>query len=224
MYARVWRGLRATLPVALGIAPFGLAYGAVAIRGMAFWQGMLMSLTVFAGTAQFVVANMLLEGAAYLPVLLTGILINLRHVLMGAALAPHIWRAPSFLRPLLPHLMTDESFAVSMAEFEGGRSDPLFFAGSGLAVYGIWQLSTLAGLTLGGGLPAGFGLEYALPGSLVGVLFLLVRERRGALVALLAAALSVLLRPMVSGTWSALVATFVAASLGVAWRRRRSRS
>jgi len=223
-WPRLWRGFRATLPLTLSVAPFGLAYGAVASQGMAPWQAQLMSLTVFAGTAQFIAASMIAQGAAYLPVLLTGVLINMRLVLMSAALTPHVKGAPRRLYPIIAQLLTDESFAVSMAEFERRPSDPWFFIGSGLAIFIPWQIVTALGAAFGAGLPAGWGLEYALPGSLICLVFLLVRGRRAALVSLLAAGLSLLLRPVVSGTWSTMAATVVAASLGVAWKRWQSRS
>ena len=224
MWSRLWKGLKATLPIALSVAPFGIAYGAVASRSLAPWQAGLMSLTVFAGTAQFVAASMLAQGTAYLPILITGILLNVRLVLMSAALTPHLKRAPRALYPIMAQLLTDETFAVSMAAFERGLDDPLFFVGSGIALYSIWQLATWAGLTFGAALPPGLGLEYALPGSLICLLFLLVRDRRAALIAALAAVLSLALRPLVSGTWSTMSATLIAATLGVIWKRWPSRS
>jgi 4-azaleucine resistance transporter AzlC len=219
--SRVWRGVRATLPVALGVMPFGLAYGAVAVTAMHPLQGMLMSLTVFAGTAQFITASMVAQGAAFLPVLITGLFINLRLILLSAAITPKIEAAPRRLRPALALVLTDESFAVSMAEFERGPADPLFALGSGLAIYTAWQVATVAGLTVGANIPGGLGLEYALAGSLICLLFLLVRSLRPALVAVGAAILSLALRPLVGGTWCVMTATLLAATVGVLCSRRR---
>ncbi|MEA3407412.1 MAG: AzlC family ABC transporter permease [Chloroflexota bacterium] len=58
VWQRMMRGVRGTLPLALGVAPFGIAYGTVAVEAMRPWQASLMSLTVFAGTAQFVAASL----------------------------------------------------------------------------------------------------------------------------------------------------------------------
>ncbi len=218
---RLWRGYRATLPVAIGVAAFGVAYGAVATRSMTLGQAQLMSATVFAGTAQFVAASLLADGAPYLAVLIAGLLMNLRMVLQSAALTPHMRGAPAALRPLLAHLLTDESFAVSLAEFERRGSDVWFYVGSGLAVYSFWQLATAAGYLFGAQLPAGLGLDYALPASLVCLLLLLVRGRRAAVIALLAAVASVLLRPLVTGTWATLVATVGVCTLGLAWKEQK---
>ena len=188
---------------------------------MAFSQALLMSLTVFAGTAQFVTASMLADGAAYLPVLITGLLINLRLVLLSAALSPHVRRAPSVVRPILAHLLTDESFAISMAAFDRDGPDPLYYVGSGLAMFVFWQMATATGYLSGARLPDGLGLDYALPASLICLLFLLVRGKRAAAVAVLAAAASVVLRPLVTGTWATLLATVGVCTLGLGWKERR---
>lgn len=217
------KGFRATLPLALGCMPFGLAYGAVARQSMAGWQVQLMSLTVFAGTAQFIGASMLAQGISHLPVLLTGLLLNLRLVLMSAALAPHLRKAPPWLHPLVAQMLTDESFAVTISAYDGdgsAKGDPLFAIGSGLAMYALWQLATLAGSLLGATIPGGYGLEYALAASIICLLFLLVRKRRMAVVAALAAALAIVLKPLVSATWSVMVGTLLAATMGVLWRPR----
>lgn len=224
MWRGIAKGYERTIPVAAALIPFGVAYGAIADRAMTFWQAILMSLVVFAGTAQFIAASLLVQGAPYVAILLTGLLINARMVLMSAALAPHLRHAPTWVKYVAAHVLTDESFAVSVAEYEGGGRDPYFPIGSGLAIYSFWQTSTLIGLIFGAGIPSGMGLDFALPASLIGLLFLLVRDRATAIVACLGAALSVVARPIVSDTWSTMFATLVAASLGVVWKRWRSRS
>jgi len=224
MFARIGRGFKATLPVALGVMPFGVAFGAVAGLRMAWWQAQLMSLTLFAGTAQFITASMIVDGAAYLPILITGTLINMRLILLSAALTPYLKKAHRGLYPLMAQLLTDESFAVSLAEFERGKPDHYYFIGSGLAIYVLWQLATLIGHTFGSNLPAGLGLEYALAATLMYLLIMLTRTRRSAVAALFAGLLTLALYPLLSNTWSAVTATFIAATLGVLWNRWRSPS
>ncbi|NLG50748.1 MAG: AzlC family ABC transporter permease, partial [Chloroflexi bacterium] len=212
MFARITRGFKATLPVALGVMPFGVAFGAVAGLTMTWWQAQLMSLTLFAGTAQFITASMIAEGAAFLPILITGTLINMRLILLSAALTPYLTKARRSLYPLMAQVLTDESFAVTLAEFERGKPDYLFFVGSGLAVYSLWQVATLIGHTFGSALPAGLGLEYALAASLMYLLIILARTRRAVAVALFAGLLTLALYPLLSNTWSTVTATFIAAT------------
>ncbi len=221
----IGRGFRAALPLALGCMPFGVAYGAVARQAMAPWQAGLMSVAVFAGTAQFVGASMLAQGAAFLPVALTALLLNARLLLLSAAWAPHLRQAPRAAQPLLAQMLTDESFAASLAEFERHPQPtperPWFAIGTGLVMFTCWQIATWTGIGLGQGLPAGWGLEYALPASLICLLFLLVRGARAAAVAGLAAVLALALRPLVTPMWSTLAGTLLAVTAGtLLWRRR----
>ncbi|MFO7917848.1 MAG: AzlC family ABC transporter permease [Anaerolineae bacterium] len=223
MWQRLTDGVRATLPLALGVAPFGIAYGTVAGEAMMPWQASLMSVTVFAGTAQFVTASMLSQGAGHFAVLITGLLINMRMVLMSASLAAHLDDMPRVLYIPMAHLLTDESFAVSVAAFEKRTGDPLFVVGSGLAIFITWQMTTALGLGFGTQLPTGLGLEYALPASLICLLFLLIQDCLSIAISGLAALLSLILLPLLPSTWSPLVATLIAVTLGVIWKQWQPR-
>lgn len=223
MWQQISKGVRATLPLALGVAPFGIAYGTVAGEAMMPWQASLMSLTVFAGTAQFVTASMLSQGAGHLAVLITGLLINMRMVLMSASLASQLDDVPHALRVPVAHLLTDESFAVSAAAFEKRTGDPLFVIGSGLTIFVTWQITTAMGLGFGAQLPTGLGLEYALPASLICLLFLLIKDRFSIAISTLAALLSLAMVALLPSTWSPVVGTLIAVTLGVAWKQWQSR-
>ena len=223
MCQRMIGGMRRTLPLALGVAPFGIAYGTVAAEAMRPWQASLMSITVFSGTAQFVAASMLSHGAGHLAVLITGLLINMRMVLMSASLATHLDDVPHALCIPMAHLLTDESFAVSAAAFEKRTGDPLFVIGSGLTIFATWQITTLVGLGFGTQLPAGLGLEYALPASLICLLFLLIKDRFSIAISGLAALLSLAILALLPSTWSPIVATLIAVTLGVVWKQWRKR-
>ncbi len=223
MWQRLTDGVRATLPLALGVAPFGIAYGTVAGKSMMPWQASLMSVTVFAGTAQFVTASMLSQDASHLAVLITGLLINMRMVLMSASLAAHLDDVPRALYIPVAHLLTDESFAVSIAAFEKRTGDPLFVVGSGLTIFCTWQITTAVGLGFGTQIPTALGLEYALPASLICLLFLLIKDHFSVAISGLAALLSLAALPILPSTWSPLVATLIAVTLGVMWNQWQPR-
>jgi 4-azaleucine resistance transporter AzlC len=221
-YQSIRRGFIKALPVLTGVIPFGIAYGAAAAQALPWWGGVGMSALVFAGTAQFLAVGLISQGASALSIVLTTALVNLRYVLLGAALSPVLRKAGRRAQPLLAIFVVDESFAISSAEFERGRGDAYFFLGTGLALYVIWQVSTVLGITFGPLIPGGFGLEFAFQASFIGLLALLVRTRPEAMVALLAAVLSLVLHTAIPATWSPLVATILAATIGVLWERSRS--
>jgi len=219
---QLFAGVRATLAIGLSVVPFGLAYGATAVLTMPVSQVSLMSLTVFAGTAQFVTASMLAQSAAPISILVTTVLLQLRLVLMSAAIARKLERVPRPLEPILAHLITDESFAVTMAAMAEGEVRPRFYVGSGLTIFVIWQISSVAGALLGSGLGDGWGIAYAMPSSLICLLFMLVRDKRTLAVSLAAAGLCLALRPLVGSTWNVLAATILAGIGGVWWNARHS--
>jgi 4-azaleucine resistance transporter AzlC len=219
---RLLAGVRATLAIGISVVPFGLAYGATAALSMPLGRVSLMSVTVFAGTSQFVAASLLAAGAAPLSILVTTTLLQLRLVLMSAAITRKLAPVPRSLEPFVAHLITDESFAVTMAASFDGCGDPLFFVGSGLTIFLLWQLSSIAGALLGSGLGPRWGISYAMPASLICLLFLLVRDRLTLVISLTAAALAIGLRPIVGSTWNILLATVVAGAGGVWWKMRRS--
>ncbi|MGI6375544.1 MAG: AzlC family ABC transporter permease [Anaerolineae bacterium] len=215
----LWAGFRATLPVALGCMPFGVAYGAVAAASLSPWQTSLMSLTVFAGTAQFIAASMLAQGSALLPIWATCALVNLRLVLLSAAISPYLRGVAAGQRLASAHALTDESFAVSLTAFRTHDARPIYLVGSGLAIFVLWQAATVLGRLAGALIPQGYGLEYALSASIICLLFMLVRGRRQWAVALLAVALALLGRQVLPDAWVVMVATLLAATAGLGLRR-----
>ena len=109
-------GIRDTLPLMLGVFPFGLAYGIFAqSMGLTPGETILMSLTVFAGAAQFISLPMFAAGAGLMMISLTTLLINLRHLLMGASLAPYMEKLPFAWKAFLCFGMADETYAVAIS-------------------------------------------------------------------------------------------------------------
>lgn len=166
--ASLLAGARDTVPMLVGAAPFGMIFGAlVGTTQLAPWQGQMMSLSVFAGSSQFIAIG-LLAGQAGLGVIWLAILIvNLRHMLYAASLLPHVRHLPPRWRWLLGFLLTDETFAVVDSYYRQHPQAPLghwYFLGSGLAMYLNWQCWTLIGLVFGAAFPQlqTLGLDFAM--------------------------------------------------------------
>jgi 4-azaleucine resistance transporter AzlC len=185
-------GLRSVVPLLLGVAPFGVIYGVVALQsGIPPLAAMAMSSIVFAGSAQFLLAQLLGAGA---PLLLSAGavgLINLRHALYSASVAPMVAHLPRRWKILLAYLLTDEAYAAAIPHLPvnapGSRSPDAHWIlfGSGFGLWAGWQVSTLAGVLIGAQLPANLGLEFALPLTFIAIVVPMIRSR-----ALLAAALA----------------------------------
>jgi 4-azaleucine resistance transporter AzlC len=191
-------GARAELPILIGVAPFGLIYGATALAaGLSPFMAQAMSFVVFAGSAQFVMVQLVAGGVPLLVIAATAFVVNLRHVLYSAAIAPYLQAVPRRPRRLLAYLLTDEAFTVSILRFqrEPATAAPgWYLAGAGLALWSTWQLSTAAGIFLGTTLPPSLPLDFALPLTFIALVIPNIRDRASASAAVTAGVVVLLAR------------------------------
>lgn len=211
-------GLRAALPLCVGITPYGLAFGLLGRTvGLGAGATLAMSLLVFAGSAQFVALGLLGTGASYALIVFTTLVVNLRHLLYAASLGPYLGKLSAFWKPIVSHLLTDEAYAVVIDHFRrpGVQPTRLFYLGVGLAVYVDWNASTALGLALGGLVPdpAALGLDFALPATFIGLLVPLMRTRP-AWATLVVAGVAALALSGLPGHLDVLLAIVLAATAG----------
>ena len=162
-----------TMPVALGVFVYGLVYGMLAGQaGMTFWQTGAMSALVFAGASQFVALDLWTDPLPVAALVVTAFIVNLRHVLMGAAVQPWF----GCVSPLKAYgsmfFLVDESWALAVADFNAGRARCSFMLGSGLVLYATWVAASLCGLVAGAQIPdpASFGLDFAFTAAFIALL------------------------------------------------------
>lgn len=175
-------GARAELPIAVGVAPFGLIYGVLALaNGLPPAAAQAMSAIVFAGSAQFIGERLIGGGAGWPVIWLTTLVVNLRHVLYSASLFPYIRHLRQPWRWLLAYLLTDEAFAVTVLHYrqssETAAYRHYFFLGAGLMLWGAWQVSTALGVFLGAQAPASWGLDFTLALTFIGLIAPVVQDR-----------------------------------------------
>ena len=220
-------GLRAVLPLLLGVAPFGVIYGVVALQsGIPALAAMAMSSIVFAGSAQFLLAQLVGAGAPMLLSVGAVGLINLRHALYSASVAPLLARLPRRWKLLLAYLLTDEAYAAAIPHLLAGReqdesSAHWILLGSGFGLWAGWQLATLAGVVLGAQLPSGLGLDFALPLTFIAIVVPMITSRALLAAALAAGAGAVLLAalPYKLGLF---LAALIGLLVGAMWSREAS--
>jgi 4-azaleucine resistance transporter AzlC len=167
-------GVRAEMPIILGVIPFGLIFGVLARQsGIPPAFGQAMSLVVFAGAAQFIGAGLFAVSTPALIILLTTFMVNLRHVLYSASLAPHVRPLPTRWKLILAYLLTDEAYAVTVVHYHGPGPNThrhWFYLGAGLTLWTAWQLSTAAGIFLGAAVPGSWGLDLTLALTFIGII------------------------------------------------------
>jgi 4-azaleucine resistance transporter AzlC len=193
-------GVRAELPILFGVVPFGLIYGVVAVSaGLPPAVAYAMSLVVFAGSAQFIGAELIGAGVPGAVIVLTTFVVNLRHMLYSASLAPYLRQLSRGWKWLLAYLLTDEAYVVVILNYH--RAEDLthkhwFYLGAGLTLWTTWQFSTAAGIFLGAQVPAGWGLDFTLAVSFIGLVALALRDRAAVAAALAAGVTAVLAYPL----------------------------
>jgi 4-azaleucine resistance transporter AzlC len=217
------RGLLATLPLAPGVVAFGLLYGVMARQvGFSPWEVWAMSLIVHAGSAQFTALGMW-EAAGAIPIILTTLVINLRHLLMGASMAPHLRGLHPLWKALLSLWMSDESYALVIAEYERGRGSHWYFLGANVGIYLAWPTSGLLGALGGTAIPdpGRYGLDLVFPLAFLGLLTAFLKDRISLAVALGAGGMALLGADLLPGKWYVVVAGLLGSGLGLLLEKLR---
>lgn len=185
-------GVRAELPLLLGVMPFGLIFGVLGLAvGMPGWAVVLSSSLIFGGSSQVVFAQLWGAGTPPPVMVATVGVVNLRHLLYSAAVAEYLRGLSWRWKLLLAYLLTDEAFAAAIGRLRDGPATPhrhWFLFGTGLTLWAGWQLSTLAGVLLGSGIPPSWSLDFSIALTFIALLVLSVQRRSDALAAIAAAA------------------------------------
>ncbi|GMQ85734.1 MAG: AzlC family ABC transporter permease [Acidimicrobiia bacterium] len=192
-------GSKAVSPLLIATVPFGLVLGIVAAESsVGPVLGYATSIIIFAGAAQLATIQLLDEGIVAAVVVATALVINSRHLMYSAALAPHFREFPRWARYVLPYVLTDQAFAVSIVRYNE-VTDPAykrrFFTGAALTLWGSWQLATFVGIVVGAQLPQSLSLDFTIPLVFVALLVLTVRSRPELVAALVGGGIAVLAAP-----------------------------
>ncbi len=200
-------GAKDSTPLIIGAIPFGIIFGTVGIaNGLSPAGVMLMSMLVFAGSAQFVSLGLIAVGATIPIILFTTFVVNFRHILYGASIATILNRISRFRKTLLAFLLTDECFAVISTKAQSYPPSAeidqdylsIYGIGSGLSIYVAWVSATVAGVLLGGSIPNldKWGLDFAMPVTFLGMVIVGIRNWPTAIAGVSAALAAVLLYPL----------------------------
>ena len=209
--------------VAVGVATgaYGLSFGAIAVTsGLSVAQACALSLLTFTGASQFALVGVVAAGGAPLSGAATSLLLGTRNALYGLRLAPILawtgWR-----RVTAAHLVIDESTAMSVTRdsTEAARTG---FLSAGVSVFLLWNLATLLGALAGESLgdPADLGLDAAVGGAFLALLWPRLHTRANQVVAVLAAAVALGVVPVTAAGVPVLAAGAVALMVGVLRRTR----
>ena len=183
-----WYGAKRLMPIAPGILPFGLIMGAVASSaGLSTFETMGMNILVFAGASQLAAIELMNKNTPTFIVVLTGVIINLRFIMYSTSFAPLVTKYDPLRKLGLAYLLTDQSFAVTINEFEhlnGKREKVIFYFGAAAITAIIWNCSVLMGSLFGNIAPEELSLDFIIPLAFMSLVVPSLRNKKLCIVAL----------------------------------------
>jgi 4-azaleucine resistance transporter AzlC len=213
------RGMIAATPIVLGYLPVGFAFGVLAQKaGLSTLNTLLMSLIVYAGSSQLIAVGLISTGIAPISLILTTFIVNLRHMLMSAAVSPHVNQWPKCALAGFAYELTDETFALHSTRFDKGLAEKVEVFAINITSHVAWIMGT------GMGIAAGrlvvniepLGLDYVLPAMFIALLVMQIKKHTHIYAALLSGLLSVGLLILGFDQSHVIIATIIGALFG-AW-------
>lgn len=202
--AELRAGVLAVLPAAVAVAPFALLLGALAAgKGLSVFEVVLMSALVFAGSAQFVAIDIWREPVPWLMLAFTALLINSRHLLLGASLGPKIADFGTRRSLVALFWMVDEVWALAEARARASRLTFPYMAGLGAFLWLNWIAWTGLGASVGTAVadPVAFGFDFAFTAIFIGLLVLLWQGPRSGVAIAVSAAVATFVHLAIEGPW-----------------------
>ncbi|UQZ36604.1 branched-chain amino acid transporter AzlC [Paenibacillus sp. PK3_47] len=217
------RGVKDCLPTLLGYLSIGFAAGVVEkTAGLSIAEIALLSIILYAGSAQFIAAGMIAAGSTISGIIITILFVNLRHLLLSAALSPYFRHLTPFRNLLIGALLTDETFGVAIqASARKKNISEKWMHGLNITAYLNWIAANLAGAYLGQWItnPEQWGLDFALPAMFIGLLVLTVMSRSKYILDITVGGISILIAVGISILWSpsmgVIAATVIASTIGM---------
>jgi 4-azaleucine resistance transporter AzlC len=222
-------GARACIPVAISVSAYGVVWGVLARQaGLSLFEVVLMSGLVFAGSAQFVALDLWTATPGALPIgplVLATLIVNLRYLLLTATMRPLFGAGQRRRGAAMMWLLTDENWAMTVAEMAKGRGTPAFLLGGGVLAWCCWMTSTVTGRVLGSVIeePSRYGLDFAFTATFLALLLGMWKGKGDLLPWLVAALVAIVSARLVPGSWYIVLGGLAGSLAGaIAERTRRN--
>jgi len=198
-------GARAIMPHHLGVFPFGLVIGVIAMtNGFSVLEAILMSSIIFGGASQIVFVQLWAAGVPSFIVGSSVAIVNLRHLLYSASLKKYVENLPLRWRLVLAYLLTDQSYSVMVQRYrakEISQFSHYYFLGSGITLWAGWQLATIVGVLGASFISTEWSLTFAVSLTFIAIVAPLLKTRSDLIACLVAGVLSIALQPLPWKLW-----------------------
>jgi 4-azaleucine resistance transporter AzlC len=217
------RGIRLGFPILLGYAPVGVAFGVLAVTsGWTALQAVVCSATAIAGAGQFIGLSVVAGSGSLSAALVATTVVNLRYMLFASTISPYLHDLSPARQAPLAFTLTDETFAVNIADRRAGLSTPASMMGVGAIAWVGWVAGTAVGAYGAGwvGDPTKWGAQFAMPAMFTALCVALAENRRHVLVGVVAGVLALGLALIsktgvrIEASWLVVISAMVAATAG----------
>ena len=213
------QGILEELPLQLGVFPFGVIYGVMAIEsGLTPMQAFLMSSIIFGGASQIAFVQLISNTTPFGVIVMTVSAINSRHFLYSISMMEFLKNLSLKWRVILGYLLTDEAYAISIRRFinEPNTSFLHFhLLGTGITLFLSWQISTLTGILLGGDLSKFLDLQFIIPLTFIAIIIPMIRSISTLLVVISSAFCGLIFKNLDISFWI-IISGFIGVLVGIA--------
>ena len=198
--AEFFAGVLNELPLLLGVFPFGMIYGILALQAfLPPIAAQAMSSLIFAGSAQFISAQLLGQGVPMIVLVGTVFIVNLRHMLYSASIAPYTRHLSKKWKAILAYFLTDEAYVIAIAHYN--EDTPVdrkhwYFLGAGFTLWFGWQVASAAGIFLGAQVPPSWSLDFALALTFIALVVPALKDKPAVAAALTAGIVALAAYPL----------------------------
>jgi len=207
-----------TMPIYLGYVPIGFAYGVLALKtGLSPVNTILMSIIVFAGSAQFVAVGLFALGLTPVSVIMTTFIVNLRHLLMSASLSVFFKNWNNIQKALFSFHLTDETFVLHSVKFPKRNYSKTEIFTTNISTQISWIFGTVLGVLASELITdiKPFALDYALATMFMGLLIIQLKNYIQLFVAIISGTLAVWFLLAGLDKWNVILAIIISATIGV---------
>ena len=221
-------GARDMRAVGLGVSAWGLVTGVAMVKsGLSVGLALIISLTVFAGSAQLAALPLIAAGAPLLLVLGAAFCVNLRFVVFSAQMRPYLERLSLRRRLAYGYLIGDVNLVMMLRRYpvaDGSATQTQYFLGGGLTNWAFWQVPSIVGILLADLFPDSWGVAFAGTLALLAIVLGLMANRAVAGIIIMASALSTALfwMPLKLNLVLAILLALMVGMSWDAWAQRRT--
>ena len=213
------QGIFEELPLQLGVFPFGIIYGIMAIEsGLTPMQAFLMSSIIFGGASQVAFVQLISNNIPFGVIVTTVGAINSRHFLYSISMMEYLQSLSLKWRIVLAYLLTDESYAISIKRFINEPTTSFLhfhLLGTGITLFLSWQTSTLMGVLLGSDLPQFLDLQFIIPLTFIDIIVPMIKSISTFLVVISSACSGLILKNLDINFWI-IISGIIGVMIGIA--------